>query len=466
MKFIESRLRPVVVSILFLSVGAVVFNSCKERTILPPDLIPPIDNIHTFESDTFGIVTHTVYQDSILTGGSNGFIGVYNNPSFYHALGTIHSNATYGFTRASLHVEVIPPTSNFTHKGYDPVFDSIVLAIPFKGTFGDTLKDEDQSFLVYRSLKSFPKTESQFEFTKDSFNPNQPMASYVMNYASFRKDSNNKFMRIKLASWFADSLKAQMDSLNVGGATSGYDKFLAWWKGFYVTAISAQGSSLGYFNTYGTRMYLYYRYYSDSAKTDLDTTIDVFSFDPNFCNRFNYVERRYPGSLVNSFLNTSSLDGDSICFAQNLPGVATEIRFPHLPQFTRCLVNKAELHLYSDRPISEMADTLQYGLIPKLQVFKTVDSVDRIISEYSSFSPTFVNGKRDTISFNGEKYLHYKVMLTETVQKLIAEKDTSLRIKFMGLTDVYPGAFGMRWKGSGSKVSYLKPRLYMIYTKY
>lgn len=466
MKLIDSRYMRNVLNSLLWVVTTVTFFGCHEKTILPPDLVPPIDNIHTFESDTFSLISRTVYQDSILTGGSNGVVGVYNNPSFYHALGTIHDNANFGFTRASFHVEVLPPTSNYTNKGYEPIFDSIVLAIPFKATFGDTLKDEDQSFLVYRSLKSFPKTEAQFEFTKDSFNQSQPVGSYVMNYASFRKDTNNKFIRIKLASWFADSLKAQIDSLNVGGATSSYDKFLAWWKGFYVTAISAQGSCLGYFNTYGTRMYLYYRYYSDTAKTDVDTTIDVFSFDPNFCNRFNYIERRYPGSLANNFLNTSTSGGDSLCFAQNLPGLATEIRFPNLAQFPRCLVNKAELHLYSDRPISEMNDTLPYGIIPRLQVFKVVDSSDRIISEYSSFSPTFVNGKRDTITVNGEKYLHYKVMLTETVQNLIAQKDTGLRLKFMGLTDVYPGAFGTRWKGSGSKVSYLKPRLYMIYTKY
>ena len=54
---------------VFIVCLLVVVSSCKENTILPPDLVPDVDNINTFQEDTFTVVTHTIYKDSLLTGG-------------------------------------------------------------------------------------------------------------------------------------------------------------------------------------------------------------------------------------------------------------------------------------------------------------------------------------------------------------------------------------------------------------
>jgi hypothetical protein len=460
------KLKLPLATVIAVFAGVISFlSSCKENTILPPDLVPVIDNINTFQADSFSLITHNIYQDSLLTGGSLNGISVSKNANLYHALGTINSNADFGFTHASFHVEVLPPSSNYTHKGFNPVFDSIVLTIPFKGTFGDTINGPEQYLLAYRSLKSFSKDSAQYEFTKDSFDISQPIGSYTIDFNKFKKDSSNKTIRIKLASWVADSLKAQMDSLNVGGATSSYTKFLAWWKGFYITSISAQGSTLGYFNTYGTRMLVYYRYSKDVTNTDIDTTMDVFGFDPTYCNRFNSIERRYKNSKSNQYLYTGSMNGDSTLFIQNLPGLATEIKFPHLANFSNVLVNKAELNVYSTIPMSAMLDTSIYGLVPRFQIFRVENGLDKIIGEYASFGSGFIDAKRRTVTINGQKYLSYKILLTQTMQKLISQKDTSLRLKLMGLTDVYPGAYGTMLKGSSSAMDSLRPKLYMIYTK-
>lgn len=443
------------------------FSACKENTILPPDLVPPIDNINTFQSDTFSLVTHGIYQDSILTGGSIGSISVAKNSNFLHALGTLYNHPSYGFTKAAVHVEVVPPTANYTHKGYSPIFDSIVLTLPFVNSFGDSVSGDEQYFVVYRSLKKLSKDSAQYEFTKDSFDISQPpMGSYTMNYNTIRKDTSGKLMRIKLAGWFADSLKAQMDLLSSGGATSSYDKFLEWWKGFYITGISTQGSALGYFNTYGTRMNVYYRYYKDSALTDIDTTVDVFGFEPNYCNRFNSIERRYSGSVASQFLNTGKPNGDSLLFIQNLPGLAAEFRFPHLTQLERILINRAELNVYSAVPITDMSDTLKYGLVPRFQVFRNENGTDRLITEYASLGTGFIDGKRREVTVDGKKYIGYKILLTETIQNLIAKKDTNIRIRIMGLSDNAPAAYGTTLKGSASAVDSLRPKLSLIYTKY
>lgn len=446
--------------------GVILFmNSCKENTILPPDLVPVVDNIHTFQADSFSLISNTIFQDSILTGGSLGSVSVSNNASFYHALGTITGNPEFGYTHASMHVELVPPSSNYTHKGYDPMFDSIVLSLPYINTFGDSIAGPDQYFLVYRSLKSFPKTSPQYENTLDSFEVNKPMGSYTMNFNQFRKDTNNKTMRIKLASWFADSLKAQMDLLAAGGATSSYEKFLDWWRGFYVTSISSQGNTLGYFNTYGARMYVYYRYYKDTAHTDVDTTIDVFAFDPSYCNRFNHIERRYTGSNAVNYLNSGAVSGDSLLHIQNLPGLATIIKFPYLPTSENVLINRAVLTLYSALPLNAMIDSSVYGIVPRFQVFRVDQGSDKILNEYTSLGAGFVDAKRREVTVYGQKYLQYNIYLSESIQNMISTQDTTFRLKIMGLSDVYPGAYGSILKGSTSKMDSLRPKLNVIYTK-
>lgn len=441
------------------------WSGCKENTILPTDLVPVVDNIHTFQADSFTLYTNTIYQDSILTGGTLGSVSVSNNASFYHALGAIVNHPEFGYTHASFHVEILPPSSNYTHKGYDPIFDSVVLSVPFVTTFGDSNSGPDQSILVYRSLKSFPKSSAQYESTQDSFEVSQPIGSYTINFGKFKKDTTNKTMRIKLAPWFADSLKAQMDLLSSGGATSSYEKFLDWWRGFYVTSISNQGSTLGYFNTYGTRLYVYYRHYKDTAHTDIDTTIDVFSFDPSYCNRFNHIERRYAGSTANNYLNSGAVLGDSTLHIQNLPGLATIVKFPYLPESQNVLINRAVLTFYTSLPLTGMVDTLSYGMIPRFQLFRVDQGVDKIISEYASLGAGFIDAKRKEVTVYGEKYLQYNIYLSESIQNLISGRDTTFRLKIMGLSDNYPGAYGSILKGSSSKMDSLRPKLNVIYTK-
>jgi hypothetical protein len=50
-------------------------------------------------------------------------------------------------------------------------------------------------------------------------------------------------IRFVLPAWFSDSLEAQM-TLGTNGAFADFSKFLAWWKGFYIQADSANGNTL------------------------------------------------------------------------------------------------------------------------------------------------------------------------------------------------------------------------------
>lgn len=461
----------IVVAVLFLNV---FFIACKENTILPSSLIPPVDNINTFAKDTFTIITNNVYQDSILTGGKRNSTQVSNSPNLFHALGTITSDPSFGKTNANIHLEVLPPVTNFAFKtnfaGTNRTIDSIVLAIPFKTAYGDTnmVSNIPQNFKVFRSIKSFHRDSAQFEFTKDSFE-NTLLAQTTLNYSQL-KDSHLvngvkvvPQIRFALSKAFRDSLEAQVD-LGANGAAADFSKFLSWWKGFYIQADSLNGNALYYLNTYSARMNIYYRYTNTSGKQD--TVVDVFSFDPNNCNRFNNITRNYAGTVAQNFINSTAPLGDSILFLQNEPGMAALISMPYITQFENVVVNKAELFFYSISPYANFSDTIKYGTIPRLQIFQTdTNQVDNVIADYAVFGSNIVDGTYEKVSFGPFMVTRYKFAVTYSIQRIISEKNTNFRFKIMGLNNGFPGAYRVMLGGSSTTMPYVKPQLKIIYTK-
>jgi hypothetical protein len=449
--------------------------ACKENTILPANLVPEIDNIFTFGNDTSTIITRTVYQDSLVTGGTYDAVRFYNNPNLYHALGTIANDPVFGKTTASIHVEVLPPTTKFSFKsmaeGTTRTVDSIVLAVPFKRTYGDTISNTTQTFRVFRSTKSFSKDSAQFEFTNDSVDYAHPLSNLTVDFKTFATDSplvgNVKLapqLRFKLNSWFADSLQTQVDARE-NGAADNYTAFLNWWKGFHIQPDTNNGNTLAYFDTYNTRMYIYYRYTNTSNQAD--TTVDIFSFDPNNCNRFNTITHNYAGKTTNYFLQLPDNGiGDSITFVQNDPGLATEIRFPYLTNLENCIINKAELKLTAISPYAIWTDTATYGILPRIQVLVTDSTgADKILEEYIQLGSGFVDGNRKSNNINGQDHIQYSFSLNHSIQKVISQKNTNFRLKLIGFkqTDVYPAAY--RLMLAGNKHSSFKPTLNIIYTK-
>lgn len=460
------------ISISLLCV-AIFVNGCKENTILPPDLVPPIDNINTFQDFSTEIITENIYQDSLITGGMGKSSRVSSASNYYHALGTIELDPIFGKTMASFHVEVIPSVANFQFKaqqtGTQRTIDSIVLSIPYKTSYGDTLYPSSQKFTVYRSLKTFSRDSAQYEFTQDIVDYSKPLGSQTVNFQNFRIDSPIvgtakaiPQLRFKMASWFIDSLQAQVDSA-ANGAAANYTKFLEWWKGFSVQPEANNGSTLGFFNTYGTRLNIYYRYTNTSGFAD--TTVDVLGFDPSYCNRFNTITRNYSGTPVQSFMGNASSNGDSVLFIQNEPGMAAIMKFPSITALDNRIVNKAELIFTSISPFAFDFNQI-YGIVPRMQIFKTdTEGNDAIPAEYSSFGAGYVDGNTHTSTINGQTITQYKFNLTQTFQQVISQKDTTFRLKIMGLNTGIPGAYRVMLRGSGSQASELKPMLNLIYTK-
>jgi hypothetical protein len=207
--------------------------SCKENSILPKNLIPGVDNLNTFDT-SFQVVTHTLYQDSFPTGGRKGDVRLSINSNLYSACGSIQADPVFGSTFASMHVEVLPAIPNFTFKAptADMIIDSVVLSLPYKMAYGDTgFSSIKQKFRVFRSVKAFPRDSAQYEFTRDSIDENNLLSTLDVNFNTLPIDSplvagvrQQPQLRFKLASWFVDSVKAQVD-LGATGALGALHRF-------------------------------------------------------------------------------------------------------------------------------------------------------------------------------------------------------------------------------------------------
>lgn len=460
--------------LILVPVWILILNTgCKENAILPKNLVPTVDNINTF-AKTYDLVTHTLYQDSFLTGGLLNGLRISSSPTFYTACGAINADPAFGSTMAGIHVEVLPPVPNFTFKAKtsDMMIDSIVLSMPYKLAYGDTgYSSISQQFLLYRSLKRFSRDSVQYEFTKDSFDKAAVITSAPVNFSRLYRDSflvsgqkQTPQLRFKLPSWFGDSLKTQVDSA-AKGAFASYSSFLDWWKGFYLVPSSTKGNTLGYFDSYRTKLTIYYRY--NKTGGGVDTVNDVFSFDPGYCNRFNAITHNYSGSQSAAFINTHKPAGDSLLFIQNEPGLVNTFYIPGIVNMENVMVNKAEL-VFISAPSQNFMDTLSFGLVPRMQIFKT-DSLgnnDKAAEDYAAFnSSAYVDGRRSTVSMNGKNYVQYKFTVTYSVQKIISQKDSTFRFKIMGANLGIPAAYRTILTGSGSLNTPFKPRLDLIYTK-
>jgi hypothetical protein len=131
------------------------------------------------------------------------------------------------------------------------------------------------------------------------------------------------------------------------------------------------------------------------------------------------------------------------------------------------IVNRAELVL-TLAPSQQFFDTLTYGLLPRLQIFKT-DSIgenDKIAEDYAAFnSSNYVDGKRYPVVINGSNYVQYKFTITNSIQRMLSQRDSLSRYKIMGANTGLPAAYRGILSGSASQLPEFRPQLNVIYTR-
>lgn len=345
-----------VASLLFGLTGLLFFlSSCKkinEATDLGGDLIPPVDNINTFET-SFPVETDNQLFNDTTNIQANDLV----------ALGHISNDPEFGQTHANAYF-AIHPTKEGVYPFVDRdslVIDSVVLSLRFAGSFGDTTSL--QTFRVFEidPNSGFADTVV-YRYNGSEFTIfNQELGAKTFAFQTLNDSltliNGSDTQRV------ANVLRIPLD-INLGRRFAAYDTtsgptggfksdsiFTTLFRGLAVKA-DQSGNGLGYFNLFdqaNSKVTVYFRTTIDGVKDTSSTDFVHFprstssgaSHPGGVANPIN----RTPGGGWANYLDNGSAQDDKI-YLQTAPGSYANIRIPALDTFSNNVIHHAELIVY------------------------------------------------------------------------------------------------------------------------
>lgn len=376
---------------------AILFSACKkinESTDLGGGLIPPVDNITTFDT----IVDLQTFNDTFAFANDSVRFG----PGDEFFLGKITNDPFFGASEAQLFLQLKPPNYPFAFKNKphpDSLqIDSVVLILDYLETYGDTLAPQT---ITVEELAQTPggnkdfRSDSSYLIRENHLTTNLlPLGSRTFLPASlkdsvkaFGGDTTKNQLRIKLNNSFGTRLLSY-DS-TILGAYANDSVFTSKFKGFALKS-TAGGNALMGFSLVGanTKLAIYYKYAEfQNSVPDYDTAVAYFVFG-TACAHANYIKRDYTGTPALASLNNGPA-ADPIVYLQTTPGFFTTIKMPGLGTVNNRVVHRAELVMEQLYDISDSTF--------RAPDFLYLDAIDPTISSSIKFRTipydlTFDNG--------------------------------------------------------------------------
>lgn len=321
--------------IVFFFLFAFLFISCDEDEELGYIVHPQENLLDVLFVDSIPITAHTIVEDSVRTDETIlNMIGSYADPVF-------------GVTTTSMYAQFRLITSAVSF-GTNPVCDSIVLSLSYKGNFyGDT---------------SSPMTLNVFEIAEDfdidnNYYSNQRLGIYKNDLANYTfipkiKDSvkvgnitYSPHLRVKLKKSLGEKI------INASGSSdlANNINFLKFFKGLYITTNkSSAGGSIVYINSTASisRLTMYYH-------NDEDTLAYYFVINQNSArfNTFDHHKYSEATSVLQQQIAGDTALGDNELYLQGMSGLKIRLKFPQAldssfygnTPINRIAINKAEL---------------------------------------------------------------------------------------------------------------------------
>lgn len=343
----QKRILPLAVTAVTL-ISLIGWNCTKlDTTDIGSDLLPAVDNVHTF-ADTLPInTTQGFFNDSTA-------IGKYDD----YALGTINNDPLFGRTTANIYMQLKPPfyPYYFGNPGDTIVgLDSVVLCIRYAGFWGDStlpirfeVREVNDLYFkdsVYTEKKTAYKPTVSGTVLATASVDVRTMPNYI-KYSNGRDSINNQ-IRIKMPAAWASALFGR-DSIK---ANSGNNAFYSdsVYRNFYngLALISTGGSSNGLLyaslSDTATRIEIHYRKKNGGT---VDSVRSSFRLNPNFgvnapnapvSNTSNYILRDRAGFPVKT--NTDP----NVHYLQTAPGTYVNLNIPALATLSNRIIHRAEI---------------------------------------------------------------------------------------------------------------------------
>lgn len=334
--------RKISLSVIAVLTGLIIYSSCTkvDTTDLGNELIPAVDNVHTFETILDVETDNFLFPDTTRITGSS-----------LHALGIIGDDPEFGSTEAKVYA-AFNPAAYGTHPfpvRDSVIIDSIVLSLAYGGLYGDS--NAIERFEVYE-IDPAPGNfkDSIYRISENDFTVlptvlgSRDVDFKTLNDSVFYEEKTELVrtaneLRIKLdTSWgrhfvnYDTATQYKTDSA-----------FKTYFKGLAIKANSASAAKNGLAyvsltSTTNTKLTFYTRATNNGV---IDTTTTVFSYTNGA--QANLI-RRTPGHNYQAYLNNGAPNDDKV-YLQSSPGSYATVKIPGLDTFknTNRVIHRAEL---------------------------------------------------------------------------------------------------------------------------
>lgn len=303
-----------------------------DTTKLGAELLPAIDNIHTFDT----IVNVTAVNFDQLPS-----CDTLNRPDL-NTLGIISDDPYFGKTKADIFMEFKPPSFPVKIADHDAnglIVDSVVMVLHYVYSYGDT--NVVQKAMVYPLEDRF-KVDSSYT-TCDAFQYRSTLLG-EKTYTPARFKDSIPVSGDKVANQLRipiDKFLAEGWLTNASTTLASDSAFKLFNKGFAI--ISDQGiggNAINYFDLSNpnTKLSIYYRTTKGDKK---DTTIMHFPLT-NTSGEANFVKRERGTSEITNHL-TQPVEGNEEIYIQSSPGNYAELTIPALSNLSNRVIHRAEL---------------------------------------------------------------------------------------------------------------------------
>lgn len=321
------------------------FVSCKkinEATELGGDLIPGVDNVHTFEVSLNALTNNLLFNDTTKVQSSDLVAaGDLNDPEF----GQTHGNIDFNISPSTVGTYPFGEKSTLT-------VDSVILSLAYAGGYGDTAAGM-QTLRVFEidpnskfrsdSLYKFADPSSDFATTGSQLGSSTFSVSHLKDSLTVISNGHDtskvaNVVRIKIDNALAYRF-AQYDTIN--GSNGGFHSdsiFVTLFKGLAIKA-DASGNVLTYFNltSANTNLTVYYRNVVNGVA---DTS--SFKFIHAINGQSNYIKMTPGGGWLNALNNGT--DADDKIYLQSAPsGSYASIFIPSLDTLSNKVIHRAEI---------------------------------------------------------------------------------------------------------------------------
>ena len=411
----QRRFLPIIAG-LFFSVSLLHISCNKlDTTNIGSDLIPPVDNVSTFETTLNIVTTQGLFNDTTALVSSE-----------QHVFGSISNDPVFGKTNADLFLELKPTFFPFywgnakdTISGPGLGLDSVVLCLSYKGFYGDsTVPQKLKVFQINNSVTDFKDSS----YTLHNYHPAlgaqigavtlDPRRSTDLIHFTNHVDSVSNQIRIKLDPGFASALFAQ-DSTGTNAFVSD-SLFRIKYKGFAIIADSTSGEGLFYTSLTDatTRLEIHFRRRNGSK---IDTTFTSLTFNTGansniaYSARANYVHRNRTGAEFNPPSSPGAADA---LYLQTTPGTYVNLHIPQLDTLSNRIIHRAEII------VEQLPDLVSTTLPPPNYLY--IDAIDTAnvrwrpipydLSSHENYTYYPSSGGIDFAYFGG--YVRHKTNLT------------------------------------------------------